>query len=50
METKEQSLRQELADLQTRLQDPSIFSSKEYPKLAKRQKFLEDSIFLLTKN
>lgn len=46
METKEQSLRQELADLQTRLQDPSIFSSKEYPKLAKRQKFLEDSIFL----
>ena len=36
MDKKEQELRQEYADLQQKLQDPSIYSSKEYPKLAKR--------------
>ncbi len=46
MEAKEQSLRQELADLQTRLQDPSIFASKDYPKLARRQSQLEELIRL----
>lgn len=46
MDQKEQSFRQELTDLQTKLQDPAIFSSKEYPKLAKRQKQLEDMLAL----
>ena len=46
MDNKETTLRTELQDLQQRLQDPSIFSSKEYPKLAKRQKLLEDTVSL----
>ncbi|HJP95877.1 MAG TPA: peptide chain release factor 1 [Candidatus Saccharimonadales bacterium] len=46
MEQKETALRQELAQLQDRLKDPSIFSSKEYPKLAKRQSELESVINL----
>jgi peptide chain release factor 1 len=46
MEQKETALRQELAQLQDRLRDPSIFSSKEYPKLAKRQSELESIIDL----
>jgi peptide chain release factor 1 len=37
MEQKEQSLRVELAALEARLTDPDIFSSKEYPRLAKRR-------------
>jgi peptide chain release factor 1 len=41
MEQKEQSLRYELAELKKRLSDPSIFGSKDYPKLAKRQHDLE---------
>src|SRR3989344_2791942 len=44
MNQKEQSLRQEYEDLQKKLQDPTIFSSKEYPKLAKRQNELRDII------
>lgn len=46
MEQKEQALRQELQDLQTKLQDPAIFSSKDYPKLAKRQSYLEKTLEL----
>jgi len=46
MEQKETALRQELTQLQDRLSDPSIFSSKEYPKLAKRQSELESIISL----
>lgn len=46
MEQKETALRQELTQLQDRLSDPSIFSSKEYPKLAKRQSELEGIIKL----
>ena len=46
MEAKEQQLRQELTDLQAKLQDSSIFSSPEYPKIAKRQKYLEDTVAL----
>lgn len=34
---QEAKLRQEYADLQAKLQDPAVFSSKDYPKLAKRQ-------------
>jgi len=41
MDQKEQALRDELANLQAKLQDPAIFSSKEYPKLAKRQSELD---------
>ena len=41
MEQKEQHLRQELEDLQNKLQSPNIFASPDYPKLAKRQNKLE---------
>jgi len=41
MEAKEQQLRAELAELEERLQDPTIFSDKAYPKLAKRRGELE---------
>lgn len=44
MDKKEEHLRSELNDLQLRMQDPAIFSSKEYPKLAKRQKQLEQIV------
>ncbi len=37
MSDKEQDIRQEFAELENRLQDPSIFSDKGYPKLARRQ-------------
>ncbi|HSX34992.1 MAG TPA: peptide chain release factor 1 [Candidatus Saccharimonadales bacterium] len=47
MEQKEKSLRAELTELATRLDDPNIFSSKEYPKLAKRRTELERTIALL---
>lgn len=46
MEQKEQAFRSELEELQAKLQDPSIFSDPSYPKLAKRQKFLEDTLAL----
>lgn len=49
MDSKEQSLRQEYAELQSRLQDPGIFSTSEYPKLAKRQKELNDILALFDK-
>ena len=41
MEQKEQQLRAELQDLATKLQDPAIYSDKDYPKLAKRKSELE---------
>lgn len=46
MEQKESALRQELEELQGRLSDPGIFSTKEYPKLAKRQQTLERTLSL----
>lgn len=46
MEAKETALRAEYTELQTQLQDPGIFSSPEYPKLAKRQSKLEALITL----
>lgn len=46
MEAKEAALRTEYEELQARMQDPSIFSSPEYPKLAKRQSKLESVIAL----
>jgi protein subunit release factor A len=41
MDKKEQSYRKELAALEIQLQDPAIFSDKNYPKLAKRKANLE---------
>lgn len=46
MDQKEQALRDELASLQQKLQDPAVFSSKDYPKIAKRQAELEHIIGL----
>jgi peptide chain release factor 1 len=46
MEAKEQNLKSELEELQTKLQAPAIFSDPSYPKLAKRQKELEDTLAL----
>lgn len=46
MEEKIKALRDELQQLQGRLQDPAIFSSAEYPKIAKRQSKLEQTISL----
>ncbi len=46
MNDKESVLRQELTDLQEKLQDPNIFSTKEYPKLAKRQSKLQEMLGL----
>jgi peptide chain release factor 1 len=41
MDEKESKLRVELAELDTQLQDPAIFSDASYPKLAKRKSELE---------
>lgn len=46
MDKKEQHLRKEYEALQERMQDPAIFSSKDYPKLAKRQSELDELIKL----
>ncbi len=46
MEQKEAALRAEYSELQQRLQDPGVFSTAEYPKLAKRQSKLEAIISL----
>ncbi|HEX7963424.1 MAG TPA: peptide chain release factor 1 [Candidatus Saccharimonadales bacterium] len=50
MEQKEQALRSELAELEERLSDPAIFSSKEYPRLAKRRTELERMVGLFTEH
>ncbi len=46
MEQKEQNLRAELTELESRLQDPGIFSDPSYPKLAKRHSQLEHLLVL----
>jgi peptide chain release factor 1 len=46
MEQKATQLRAELAELTETLNDSSIFSSKEYPKLAKRRTLLESTVAL----
>lgn len=46
MQYKEQPLRDEFAQLEERLSDPAIFSSREYPRLAKRRQELEKVITL----
>jgi peptide chain release factor 1 len=44
MDQKEEALRAELADLDTKLQDPAIYGDKSYPKLAKRKAQLDDLV------
>jgi peptide chain release factor 1 len=44
MEEKISNLREELVEINDQLKDSSIFSSANYPKIAKRQKYLEDTI------
>ncbi len=46
MEQKITALRAEYEQLQKTLQDPEIFGDKSYPKLAKRQKLLDDTLDL----
>jgi peptide chain release factor 1 len=46
MDQKEQTLRQELKELDEKLQDPSIYSDPGYPKLAKRKAQLDEIIAL----
>lgn len=46
MNNKEESLRKELEAIRSRLEDTAIFSSKEYPKLAKRSNELEKTLSL----
>ncbi len=46
MEEKIKALRSELADIQKKLEDPAVFSAPEYPKIAKRQSYLEQTIAL----
>lgn len=46
MEQKEEALRREHEELLAKMQDPAIFSTSEYPKLAKRQSELENIITL----
>ncbi len=46
MQEKEQSLRAELTQVAKQLEDPAIYSSKMYPKLAKRRQELEAIIGL----
>jgi peptide chain release factor 1 len=46
MEDREQNLRRELTELDTKLQDPAIYSDKNYPKLARRKSDLEEIIEL----
>jgi peptide chain release factor 1 len=47
MEHKTTALKNELHDLKIKLQEPMIFSSPDYPRLAKRQSYLEHVLSLL---
>lgn len=49
MDQKIATLRLELEELQKQMQDPAIFSAPEYPKLAKRQNYLDTTIGLYDK-
>lgn len=46
MDQKIESFKSELSELNNKLADPSIYSSPDYPKLAKRQSYLENTINL----
>lgn len=45
--SKESEIRSELVELQAKMQDPSIFSSPEYPKIAKRMAKAEKIVGLI---
>jgi peptide chain release factor 1 len=49
MEEKERRLRQEFVEIEAKIQDPNIYSDPAYPKIAKRQKYLEDTLSLFEK-
>lgn len=44
MEEKEKQYRAELVELEAKLQDPAVFSDKNYPKLAKRRSDVADIV------
>ncbi len=46
MDNKEQALRTELAELESKLSDPSIYSDASYPKIAKRKSQVDDLVAL----
>lgn len=46
MESKRQQLQQEFDDIKQKLEDPAVFSSKDYPKIAKRNQWLTDTLAL----
>lgn len=46
MQDKEQALQAELEQIKQKLQDPNIYSSSSYPKMAKRQSELENILTL----
>jgi len=46
MDAKERLLRAELIELDTKLQDPEVFSDKNYPKIAKRRAAVADLVSL----
>ena len=46
MDNKEQQLRAELTELDAKLQDPAIYSDKNYPKFAKRKSALDGLVTL----
>src|SRR4051812_38437714 len=46
MDNKVSAYRQELAELQARLTDPGVFSTPDYPRLAKRLSELQDLVAL----
>ncbi len=46
MDQKEQAYRSELAELEAKLADPSVFSDPSYPKLAKRRSDVADIVAL----
>lgn len=49
MDSKEQALRTELAELEVKLQDPTVYADKSYPKMAKRRSALEGLVALFIK-
>src|SRR6185437_11700737 len=46
MDSKEQNLRAELAELENKLQDSDVFSDKNYPRIAKRKAELDEIMAL----
>lgn len=49
MEDKEKAFRQELGELEAKLQDPAIYSDPSYPKLAKRKSQLDEIVGLFNR-